>query len=157
MNRVIVLRRSYATAAIQRELEELFRRQWGRPSSTTLQHRSDLWQPAADVYETESAYIVLLELAGMRDAQIEVTLTEGALFVHGRRPELHPRSAVHFHQLAINEGPFQCVVYVPGPVDDERVEAVYDDGLLTITLPKRLPQRTRIDVVATGDDASLMR
>lgn len=146
MSRVILLRRSMAAGAMQRELEELFRRQWGRPQPIAIRHRSDLWQPEADVYETEQAYVVLLELAGMRGVEIEVTLTEGALFVRGHRPELHHEGAVHFHQLGINEGPFQCAVYVPGPVAEQEVEASYDDGLLTITLPKRRPTTVRVEV-----------
>jgi HSP20 family protein len=153
MNRVIVLRRSYSTAAMQRELEELFRRQWGRQQPASIRHRSDLWQPDADVYETEAAYVVLLELSGMRGAEIEVTLTDGALFISGRRPELHHPGALHFHQLGINEGPFQCAVYLPGPVEEAAVEAAYDDGLLTITLPKRQPARTRIDVLGLDEPA----
>lgn len=146
MSRVILLRRSLGSEAMQRELEELFRRQWSRQQPLSIRHRSDLWQPDADVYETEDAYMVLLELAGMRGVEIEVTLTDGALFVSGRRPELHHDGAVHFHQLGINEGPFQCAVYIPGPVTENDVEASYDDGLLTITLPKREPQLTRIEV-----------
>jgi HSP20 family protein len=153
MNRVIVLRRSYSTAAMQRELEELFRRQWGRQQPASIRHRSDLWHPDADVYETEAAYVVLLELSGMRGAEIEVTLTDGALFISGRRPELHHPGALHFHQLGINEGPFQCAVYLPGPVEEAAVEAAYDDGLLTITLPKRQPARTRIDVLGLDEPA----
>lgn len=146
MSRVILLRRSMGTGAMQRELEELFRQQWGRPQPMAIRHRRDLWQPAADVYETDDAYVVLLEVAGMRNAEIEVTLTDGALFVSGRRPELHHEGALHFHQLSINEGPFQCAVYLPGPVVESEVEAAYDDGLLTITLPKRRPVTTRIEV-----------
>ena len=146
MSRIIVLRRSLGGGALQRELEELVRRQWGRQQPMSIRHRSDLWQPEADVYETEDAYVVLLELAGMRGAEIAVTLAEGALFISGRRPELHHEGAVHFHQLGINEGPFQCAVYLPGPVAENDVEAAYDDGLLTITLPKRQPLNVRIEV-----------
>lgn len=148
MSRVIVLRRSLGADALQRELEELVRRQWGRQQPRSLRQRSDLWQPDADVYETETAYVVLLELAGMRGAEIEVTLTDGALLIHGQRPELHHEGAVHFHQLGINEGPFQCAVYVPGPVAENDVEATYDDGLLTITLPKREPVNVKIEVAS---------
>ncbi len=146
MSRIIVLRRSVGTAAMQREMEDLFRRQWGRQQPRSIRHRSDLWQPDADVYETEADYVVLLELAGMRGVDLEITLTEGALFVSGQRPELHPPGAVHFHQLGINEGPFQCAVYIPGPVAEADVAATYDDGLLTITLPKRLPLSRRIEL-----------
>ena len=151
MSRIIVLRRPVRASALQRELEELVRRQWGRPQPVSLRHRSDVWQPDADVYETDAAYMMLLELAGMRGAEIEVTLTEGALFVSGRRPELHHEGALHFHQLAINEGPFQCAVYIPGPVADDDVTATYEDGLLTITLPKRQPLRRKIEIEATND------
>ncbi len=148
MSRIIVLRRSLGTAAMQRELEDLFRRQWGRQQPVSIRHRSDLWQPSVDVYETAEAYVVLLELAGMRGAELEITLTEGALFVSGRRPELHREGAVHFHQLGINEGPFQCAVYIPGAVAENDVEAMYDDGLLTITLPKRMAVSRRIPIIS---------
>lgn len=146
MSRIIVLRRTLGASALQRELEELVRQQWGRQQPRSLRHRTDLWQPDADVYETEQAYVVLLELAGMRGVEIEVTLAEGALFIGGRRPELHHEGAVAFHQLGINEGPFQCAVFIPGPIDEAEVDASYDDGLLTITLPKRQRSVTRIDV-----------
>lgn len=152
MSRIIVLRRSIGTAAMQRELEDLFRRQWGRQQPLSIRHRSDLWQPDADVYETEETYVVLLELAGMRGVELEITLTDGALFVSGRRPELHHPGAVHFHQLGINEGPFQCAVYIPGPIAENDVAATYDDGLLTITLPKRAPVSRRIEVQMEHQD-----
>jgi HSP20 family protein len=146
MSRIVILRRSVGTGAMQRELEELFRRQWGHPQPATIRHRRDLWQPGVDMYETEDAYIVLLEIAGMRGAEISVILTDGALFVSGQRPELHEEGVVHFHQLGINEGPFQCALYLPGPVDEAAVEATYDDGLVRIVLPKRRPVTTRINV-----------
>lgn len=146
MSQIIVLHRSTGAGAMQRELEELFRRQWGRPQPAAVRHRSDLWEPNADMYETEDAYIVLLELAGMRGAEISVMLTDDALFVTGRRSELHHKAPIHFHQLGINEGPFQCAVFLPGPVDGTTVEATYDDGLVQIVLPKRRPVTTHIEV-----------
>jgi HSP20 family protein len=84
----------------------------------------------------------------MRDSQIEVTLSEDALLIGGRRPELHQDGTLRFHQLGINEGPFQAAVLLPGPVADEGITANYDDGLLTITLPKRKIESRRIEVTA---------
>jgi HSP20 family protein len=147
MNRVILLRRPAAEQVSQRELEDLFRRQWGRPQPT-VRHENALWQPPLDVYEVEDAYLVLVELAGMRDSEIEVTLAENALILAGRRPELHREGTVRFHQLGVNEGPFHAAVLLPGPVVEEDVSAAYEDGLLTITLPKRRPQARRIEVAS---------
>jgi HSP20 family protein len=148
MNRVILLRRPVSEQVSQRELEDLFRRQWGRPMAA-VRHENALWQPPLDVYEVEDAYLVLIELAGMRDIPIEVMLSENALVVTGRRPELHREGTVRFHQLAVNEGPFHAAVLLPGPVVEDQVTANYEDGLLTITLPKHRPNARRIEV--TGE------
>ncbi len=149
MNRVILLRRPVLHQSMQRELEELFRRQWGRPQPVAVQHEDGLWEPQVDVYEVSDAFVVLVELAGMRDSEIEVTLADDVLLIAGRRPELHRDGTLRFHQLAINEGPFRALLMLPGPVADENVTAVYDDGLLTITLPKRRVHPRRIEV--TGE------
>jgi HSP20 family molecular chaperone IbpA len=87
-------------------------------------------------------------LAGLRDSQIEVTLADDALLISGRRPELHQEGTLRFHQLGINEGPFEAVILLPGAVDDEAIDAHYDDGFLTITLPKQKPQVRRIEVTS---------
>jgi HSP20 family molecular chaperone IbpA len=145
MNRVIVLRRPVSQRVMQRELEDLFQRRWGRPQPAIVRHEEGLWEPMVDVYEVADAFVVLVELAGMRDSQIEVTLSDDALLISGRRPELH-HDTLSFHQLSINEGPFQAAALLPGPVADEGITAEYDDGLLTITLPKRRPQVRHIEV-----------
>jgi HSP20 family protein len=131
---------------MQRELEELFRRQYGHPQASDVRHEDGLWQPQVDVYEVDEAFVVLAELAGMRDQPIEVTLTDDALLIVGRRPELHREGTQRFHQLEVNEGPFQATILLPGPVAEEGITAHYDDGLLTITLPKHKPQVRRIEV-----------
>ena len=146
MNRVILLHRPVSPYWMQRELEELFQRQWGRPRLATIHHEVALWQPRVDVYEVEDAFLVLVELAGMRDAEIEVTLTNAGLLIAGSRPELHREHTLRFHQFGINEGPFQTAVALPGPVVEDEITASYDDGFLTITLPKRRPQVRRIEV-----------
>lgn len=146
MNRIIVLRRSISQQAMQRQLEQLFQRQWGQPHATVLWHEESTWQPPIDVYETSDAFIVLAELAGMRDSEIEITLTNDGLLLAGRRPEVHREGTIRFHRLGINEGPFQAAVLLPGPVDEEHISADYDDGLLTIALPKRPQQTRRIEI-----------
>jgi HSP20 family protein len=146
MSRIVVLRQAPDAALLQRDLEEMLRRQWGRPQAMPLHHRNALWQPDADVFEREDAYVVMLELAGMRGADISVVLTDDALFISGQRPELHCDGVTRFHQIGINEGPFRCAVVLPGPVDETNVEANYDDGLLQIMLPKRQLVVTHIAV-----------
>jgi HSP20 family protein len=152
MGRVIVLRNPVVRQMLQRELEDLFRQQWGRQGPALVRHEEMLWQPPVDVYEVDGEYVVLVELAGMRDSEVSVTLLEDALLISGKRPELHQSETRHFHQLAINEGPFQVAIPLPGPVGDQEIGAVYDDGFLTIRLPKRISQVRRISVNNVNTD-----
>lgn len=99
-----------------------------------VQLRSTVWSPPTDFYETETAYVVRVEVAGMRDRDFEVSLESNFLTISGVRPDLPERRA--YHQMEIRFGRFSTSVGMPGPVDVEQAEAVYEDGFLVVTLPK---------------------
>jgi HSP20 family molecular chaperone IbpA len=99
--------------------------------------RSSAWSPPTDVYETEDAYIVRMELAGMRESNFEITLENGLLQIGGARPDVPERRA--YQQMEIRFGRFSSAVGLPGPVDVDASRAEYEDGFLTITLPKAKP------------------
>lgn len=93
-----------------------------------------VWSPPTDAYETEKEYVVRVEVAGMREADFEVTLEDGHLFINGVRPDVPERRA--YQQMEIRFGKFSTVIAIPGPVNLEKSEAEYKDGFLTVTLPK---------------------
>ncbi|MBI1795035.1 MAG: Hsp20/alpha crystallin family protein [Chloroflexi bacterium] len=103
----------------------------------------NLWSPPTDIFETEKAYIVRVEVAGMRDADFEITLEDGHLFINGIRPDLPERRA--YHQMEIRFGKFSTVIAIPGPVDLEKSEAEYKDGFLSVTLPKQKPTNVKVE------------
>src|SRR3989304_8037875 len=98
-----------------------------------------LGQPPTDLFETESAFIVRVEVAGMSQADFTVTLEEHALRVGGIRPDPDRRSA--YHQMEIHYGEFRSDVALPGEVDAQGIGAAHDDGFLTVTLPRVKPRR----------------
>ncbi len=95
------------------------------------------WRPDADTYETATTIEIVVDLAGVEDDDFEVQLFEDVLVVEGRRhlPTLHEGAV--YHAAGIRQGPFRAELPLPVPVDPERVEARYEQGLLRITLPKR--------------------
>ncbi len=130
------------------EMEEIWRRLGGghpgRPS-----FRLPVLEPPVDVFETAGHVVVVAEIAGIGDEEIEVEITGDRLALRGekrdRRVEPHHRHA----QVEIWYGPFQRVVALPAPVDPDRAEISYSDGFLRIVLPKlerRRPQRVRVIV-----------
>lgn len=94
------------------------------------------WRPAADVYESESAIEITVELAGVDPEDVDVVLFDDALVVEGNR-QLPPSERLGiFHVAELRQGPFRLEVPLPAAVDPERFDAQYDRGLLQIKLAK---------------------
>mgnify|MGYP003572342539 CR=1 FL=1 len=94
--------------------------------------RGDRWQPALDVFETDVSVVVRVEGELLR--------------VNGVRRVPSEPKARRLHRMEIAFGPFEREVRISLPFDREGVSAHLEDGFLTITLPKRLPRRRRIEV-----------
>ena len=96
--------------------------------------RSTIWSPPTDGYETDEAYIVRVEIAGMRDEDFVVAVENHTLHISGNRPDfLEPRA---YHQMEIRFGKFATAISLPEPVNVELSHAEYKDGFLTVVLPK---------------------
>ncbi len=112
-------------------------------SPSWAQRRSPhLWQPPTDIYETDDAIVVVLEVAGMGEAEFSVTIGRQALTISGSRPGMDgPRA---YHQIEIAYGDFVAEVALPAAIDPAGVEASYSDGFLRVTLPKTKPTRVSV-------------
>jgi HSP20 family molecular chaperone IbpA len=106
---------------------------------------SDLcWRPATDAYETDEAFVVQMDLAGMDPARIEILADESSLVVRGIRQDSSGPGKKHFHKMEINVGPFSRRVAITMEVDPSRATATYRGGFLYVTFPKGKPgARTR--------------
>ncbi|MBI5826081.1 MAG: Hsp20/alpha crystallin family protein [Chloroflexi bacterium] len=111
--------------------------------AVSWQVRSHVWSPPTDAYETEEAYIVRMEIAGVREEDIEVILENDALLIMGSRSDLPERRA--YHQMEIRFGKFANAINLPGPVNIDEALAEYKDGFLTITLPKAHPNQIKVE------------
>lgn len=98
------------------------------------QVRSNVWSPPTDIYETESGYVVKVEIAGMNEDDFEVIIENSILMISGNRPDAPERRA--YHQMEIQFGKFEIAMGLPAPVDVDSASADYKDGFLTIRLPK---------------------
>jgi HSP20 family protein len=107
-----------------------------------LSSRPHTWRPPTDVYLTEEAIIVRVEIAGMRDAQFAVSLDDRYLTISGIRPD-QPRQRA-YHQLEIHFGEFSTEVELHWAIDSQAVEAEYRDGFLQVVLPKEKLQQIEI-------------
>ncbi len=99
----------------------------------TVQHQKT-WRPATDVYETDDSVVVRVEVAGVRERDFTVSLSNRNLVITGFRRDDEPKLA--YQQLEIPYGHFRTQVFLPYAVEQEEISAFYKDGLLTVVLPK---------------------
>lgn len=122
------------TDQISSMVDEIVGRQYVRFSAT------DAWKPDVNVYETPSALLVCVDLAGMKAEEIDVQAEGNKLIVSGRRnPLILADVAAHdvrVHLMEIDGGPFRREIEIHIPIQREQIAANYRDGLLWLTIPK---------------------
>lgn len=96
--------------------------------------RSRKWRPPTDVYETDEAVIVKIEIAGMKPESFEISFVDRVLTVQGVRQDIE--SKMTYHCLEIPYGEFQSRVLIPGAYLEDQIDAKYENGYLYVTLPK---------------------
>ncbi len=105
------------------------------------------WAPALDVHEDRAAYVVRIELPGLKREDIDVSLHDGALVISGERKPETLEEGVEIHRQERFYGKFQRVLTLPESVAADKVKADYKDGVLTVTLPRTEEARPKkIDV-----------
>ncbi|KAA9149830.1 Hsp20/alpha crystallin family protein [Amycolatopsis acidicola] len=112
-----------------RDLDRWFDQFAGRPEQP-----SQAWAPRADVSETEQEYVLDVELPGVVREDIAVEVTGNLVAVTGELKEKEREG--RFHRRARRTGQFSYRVTLPRDVDGDKVEAVLDEGVLTVRVPK---------------------
>lgn len=95
-----------------------------------------VWNPAVDLYQNKDNVIVKAELPGMKKEDIEVSLHDGVLSISGERKSEEKFADAEAYRSERFVGRFQRTLTLPARVDAAKVGAAYQDGVLTVTLPK---------------------
>ena len=108
-----------------------------------LHNKPHAWRPPTDLIETNDAYIVRMEIAGMNVSDFSINIDHSLLTINGTRWESYPDCA--FHQMEIPSGDFSSPVEIPTPIDEEKITAVYENGFLHVTLPKAKIKQIKVN------------
>jgi len=102
-----------------------------------LGHRiQDFFSPHADAAATEGAYQIELELPGVDDGDIEITLHDNVLMIKGEKRAEREEKGKSYYFSERSYGAFQRSFRLPGDVNAEQINADFAKGILTVTLPK---------------------
>ena len=108
--------------------------------------RGDSWQPDVDIFETETALVVRVEIAGVHSQNLNIKVDGQILRIAGIRLAPDGSQVRRLHQMEIASGPFERRLRIPIPFDRNAVSAQITDGFLTVTLPKSETGPRRVSV-----------
>ncbi len=96
------------------------------------------FDPEMDVYETEKEIIAELSIPDFKSEDVKVSLEDGMLKVSGefKEEQEDKKKGKSYWKKEIRKGSFQRIIRVPVDVDEEKIDAVYEKGLLKVVLPK---------------------
>jgi HSP20 family protein len=123
-----------------REIEDMFdryTRATGAPRGERQYSRTDSdWSPRVDIQETAQEYIISADIPGISKDDISVDITDGVLSIKGERRQETEESGKRFHRIERSYGSFTRSFTLPDNVDDNKVKAVFKDGVLNLSIPK---------------------
>jgi HSP20 family protein len=135
---------------IQGEVNRLFDNFLGRPA-TGAAAAGRAWMPAVDMSETKDDLVLRVEVAGVREKDVAVSITGDLLTIRGERrwneEEARDQKVLHVERAY---GQFERLIQLPMAVQADKVKASYRDGVLEIRLPKAeelKPREIKIDIL----------
>ena len=117
-----------------RDLDTLWNRFFReKPSMGTF---TEEWLPSVDISETKKNFIVKAELPGLDAKDVSVSLSGDLLIIKGEKKREEEEKDEYHHYIERYSGSFQRSFQLPTSVKGDKVEAVFDKGVLKVTVPK---------------------
>jgi HSP20 family protein len=128
-------------SAMRDEMDRMFERfdaDWPRlPGMFRRTGGASMVVPELDVRENGDAFTIEAELPGVEEKDVDVTLANGLLTIKGEKKDEREEKGETYYRSERSFGAFERALRLPDTVDDSRIEARFDKGVLTITAPKR--------------------
>ena len=143
--------------SLQDEMNRVFDRAFGQ---TTRDQGGRAWAPALDIAERPDAYVVTVEVPGVKPEELEITLEGGVLTISGERRFVNETKEQQYHRVERRYGAFRRSITLPARVSADAIDASFADGVLQVVVPKaeeakpkRIEVRTRQAVEGSSSTA----
>ncbi len=126
--------------SLQREIDRMFDSLLPRGNGDADQA---VWAPRVDLAETDQSYLIQLDVPGMSKEELEVNFQDGSLSICGERKQSQKEEAANLVRVERRFGRFYRSFDLPKTVDSTKIEATYENGVLTIEVPKAEESKPR--------------
>jgi HSP20 family protein len=115
--------------------------------------RDVVWNPSFEVRETDDAFVIKADMPGVRNDDLEISLSGNQLQITGKRDQEQEQDEGRYYTYERSYGSFSRVFVLPDSADVEGIRSELTDGVLTLTVPKKpgsSPQRRKIQIGSGG-------
>ena len=115
---------------------------------------SSAWAPAVDIYEDENQLVLSAEVPGLEEKDVEIKIEDSTLIIQGERKMQKETKEENYHRIERAYGSFYRSFSLPNYIDQEKIHAENENGVLKITMPKKAelkPRKVKI-VKALSED-----
>jgi len=120
--------------SMRRQMERLWESFFGHESRDFY---NEGFTTCLDVAENKDEVLVKVDVPGIDEKDLSVSLSGDNLIIKGERKEDNEEKEKHYHRIERRHGNFQRVIGLPVSVDGEKINAEYENGVLEIHLPKK--------------------
>ena len=140
--------------SLQRQMDRLFRDTFqGSSQFADTSISTGTFVPYADVYETPDTIQLRLEIPGVDEKDLNISIENGVLTVHGERKLEKGEKEENFLRMERPYGAFSRSFTLPHPVDTDHIDAKYVNGVLMIELTKKASAKPKQIPISTGQKA----
>ena len=132
--------------ALQKDMNRMFE----ALASNNQNSMRQSFLPLAEMEQTEDAVYLKVEVPGMNVNDLDVQVTREAVMIAGERKSESKSQKNGMKRSEFRYGSFQRTIPLPIPVDNDRVKGDYQDGILTLELPKLKRQENKVTKVNIG-------
>lgn len=130
------------------EMDDMIKKMWfGFPFHNVQKDLDIDWSPRLDVSETEKVLEIVVDLPGLEKKDISVSLEEDLLTIKGQRKEEKESRDKQFHTVERSSGSFYRALRLPVEVERDKIEAIFKDGVLTLSLPKTKESKKKVSQI----------
>ncbi|MGI9175710.1 MAG: Hsp20/alpha crystallin family protein [Rhodothermales bacterium] len=125
---------------LQREIDRVFDGFFGNGND---ENGGSTWTPRVDLAETENGYVIHLDVPGMSKEDLDINFHENVLTVRGERKAQETDEQHNYVRVERSHGSFFRSFTLPKAIKHDEIEANYQDGVLTIRVPKAEESKPR--------------
>ena len=126
---------------IEREFNRMFhslsnRFGFGDGDDIEKEYESAVWSPLSDIYEDKDNYTLTMDLPGIKKEDVKISFADGQLSISGEKRQEKESKDGTYHRVERNYGKYFRTFTLPKKIREDKINAEFKDGQLTITVPK---------------------